>query len=138
MDPVVDWTVHREGSLAYSYERFALAKVFVFRKWVELAVERKICAPTDLSGACKFGSLFMSRVFGGCLRGHYQHQYNLIDGRIVDLSHDAADVGSMRNPYLNEPEFFAIPEFRASMDSCLPRIELWAVEFLHDVEAAAN
>jgi hypothetical protein len=133
-----DWTAHSEGALRYSYERFALAKVFVFRKWVELAAERRIATPTDLSGSCKFGSLFMNRVFGGALRGHYQHQYNLIEGRIVDLSHDAVDVGRMQDPYLNEPGFFDIPEQRASLNGCLPRVELWALEFLAEIEAAGQ
>lgn len=133
----MDWTDNRKGPLSYSYERFALAKVFVFRKWCEYAVERQASVPMDLSGSCKYGSLFMNRVFGGAIRGHYQHQYNLIDGRIVDLSHDAADVGGLSNPYLNEPGFFAIPELQASLDGCLPRVERWALEFLQEIEASS-
>ncbi|WP_235281883.1 transcriptional regulator [Methyloterricola oryzae] len=133
-----DWAACREAALPYSYERFARAKVFVFRKWVELAAERRIPVPTDLSGSCKFGSLFMNRVFGGALRGHYQHQYNLIEGRIVDLSHDAVDVGRMHDPYLNEPGFFDIPEQRASLSGCLPRVERWALEFLAEIQAAGQ
>jgi hypothetical protein len=35
----------------------------------------------------------MNQVFGGSICGHYEHQYNVIGGRIVDLSHDAIDVG---------------------------------------------
>jgi hypothetical protein len=30
---MTDWTVDRKAQLAYSYERFAQAKVFVFLKW---------------------------------------------------------------------------------------------------------
>lgn len=134
----MDWTADREGLLSYSYERFALAKVFVFRKWLELAAERKVEVPADLSGACKYGSLFMNLVFGGAIRGHYQHQYNLIGGRIVDLSHDAADVGRLTNPYLNEPEYFSTPEQQASLDCCVPRVERWAQEFLGQAEVISS
>lgn len=125
----------QNAQLAYSDEYFALAKIFVFRKWCERAVERDAIVPVDLSRSCKYGSLFMKRVFGGVICGHYEHQYNLIEGRIVDLSHDALDVGRMSNPYLHEPDFFAIPEKRASLNLCLPRVERWAVQFLAEIEA---
>ncbi|PPC91640.1 MAG: transcriptional regulator [Methylobacter sp.] len=120
--------------LAYSYERFALAKAFFFRKWCELASERKINPPDDLSGACKYGSLFVNLVFGGSICGHYEHQYNVIDGRIVDLSHDALDVGRISAPYLHEPDFFAIPEKQAASAACLLRVEPWAAQFLLELE----
>jgi hypothetical protein len=125
----------QEAQIAYSYERFALAKVFVFRKWCELAVERRKLLPTDLSGSCKYGSLFMNQVFGGAIHGHYEHQYNIIGGRVVDLSHDAIDVGRMTNPYLHEPDFFAIPKKKASLDDCLPRVKCWVIQFIGEVEA---
>ncbi len=103
---MTDWTLHQQPQLGYSYAGFAQAKVFVFQKWCDLAIERHKLLPTDLSGACKYGSLFMNQVFGGAIHGHYEHQYNMIDGRIVDLSHDAMDVGRMHNPYRHEPDFF--------------------------------
>lgn len=131
---MIDWTINRAAQLAYSYEYFALAKVFVFRKWCERAVERGSVAPTDLSGACKYGSLFMNQVFGGVICGHYEHQYNIIGGRIVDLSHDAMDVGRMTNPYLHEPDFFNIPKKQASLNLCLPRVECWVVQFLEELD----
>ncbi|PPD38319.1 MAG: transcriptional regulator [Methylobacter sp.] len=133
---MTDWTLEREAQLAYSYERFALAKDFVFRKWCEQAAERGVIPPNDLSGACKYGSLFMSCVFGGAIHGHYEHQYNIIDGRIVDLSHDAMDVGRITNPYLHEPDYFAIPEKQASLNGCLPRVEGWVTQFLGEIEDA--
>lgn len=132
---MTDKSVHQEAQLAYSYERFAHAKVFVFRKWCERAIERGAVPPTDLSGSCKYGSLFMRRIFGGVICGHYQHQYNIIGGRIVDLSHDAMDVGSMVNPYLHEPDFFAIPKKQAALNRCLPRVESWAIQFLTEIDA---
>lgn len=135
---LTDWTVDRKSQLAYSYERFALAKVFVFRKWCEQAAERQALPPTDLSGSCKYGSLFMNQVFGGSICGHYEHQYNLIGGRIVDLSHDALDVGRITNPYLHEPDYFSIPEKQASLNSCLPRVKRWVVQFLLEIESPAS
>jgi len=131
---MIDWTREREARLAYSYPRFAASKVFVFDKWCEQAAERGVARPADLSGACKYGSLFMAQVFGGSIRGHYQHQYNHIGGRIVDLSHDALDVGKMDNPYLHEPDYFAIPEKLAALNRCLPRVDGWVNEFLVDID----
>lgn len=128
--PFTDWTSSRPSRLCYTYENFAYAKLFLFGKWCESAMERQVAQPNDLSGACKYGSLFMQCVFGGGLRGHFEHQYNFIDGRLVDLSHDAADVGRMSNPYLHEPEYFSVPELQASLAQCLARSEGWADEFI--------
>ncbi len=132
---MTDWTIDRKAQISYSYERFAQAKVFVFRKWCEKSAERHALPPVDLSGSCKYGSLFMNLVFGGMIYGHYEHQYNIIGGRIVDLSHDAIDVGRITNPYLHEPEFFAIPEKQASLNGCLPRVEIWVVQFLEEINS---
>ena len=131
---MTDWTIERKARIAYSYERFAQAKVFVFRKWCEQAAERGVLTPADLSGACKYGSLFMNLVFGGVIYGHYEHQYNIIGGRIVDLSHDAIDVGRISNPYLHEPDYFKIPEKQASLMRCLPRVECWVAQFMAEIE----
>lgn len=135
---MTEWNSQREAQLAYSYQRFAQAKVFVFRKWCEQAAERGIVPPSDLSGSCKYGSLFMNQVFGGAICGHYEHQYNMIGGRIVDLSHDAVDVGKITNPYLHEPDFFAIPEKQAALNLCLPRVKRWVIQFLQEVENTEN
>ena len=133
---MTDWTVDRKAQIAYSYERFAQAKIFVFRKWCDQAKARGSLPPADLSGSCKYGSLFMNQIFGGAIYGHYEHRYNIIGGRIVDLSHDAIDVGRITNPYLHEPDFFAIPEKRASLNKCLPRVEGWVVEFLAEIDVS--
>ena len=127
-----DWTSSRPSRLRYTYENFAHAKLFLFGKWCESAIKRQIAQPTDLSGACKYGSLFMQSVFGGGIRGYFEHQYNFIDGRLVDLSHDAADVGNMNNPYLHESEYFFVPELQVSLAQCLPRSEDWAEEFIEE------
>lgn len=108
---------------------FVRAKAFVFGKWCERATERGELAPPDLSRSCKYGSLFMRTVYGGEIAGNYEHQYNLIGGRIVDLSHDAADVLALREPYRHEAELFGIEEHQVSMEACRPRVAAWVVEF---------
>lgn len=133
----VDWTLSRDAKAPYSYAAFAAAKVWFFGRWCDLAEQQGLCTPVDLSGSCKFGSIFMQAVFGGSIRGHFQHQYNFIEGRLVDLSHDAADVGRMRNPYLHEPEYFSIPEVQVSLAGCQVRAEHWATEFLLSLEPDA-
>jgi hypothetical protein len=131
-DAFIDWTTARVGRLPYSYAYFAKAKLFFYDRWCDPALNPAPLASTDLSGACRYGSIFMQQVFGGAIRGHFEHQYNFINGRLVDLSHDAADVGRMRHPYLHEPDYFLIPELQASLAQCLPRAQLWAQEFLAD------
>lgn len=120
---------HR-GLLAYDYQHFAHAKEFVFRQWCAFASERQALRPEDLSGACKYGSQFMRLIFGGSIEGHYEHQYNRIAGRLVDLGHDAQDVGRMRFPYLHEAGYFELPEQQAAMRACLPRVGRWAEAFM--------
>lgn len=126
----IDWMLARDAKVSYTYSSFATAKSWFFVKWCELAAQRGIAVPLDLSGSCKYGSIFMQSVFGGSIRGHFEHQCNSIDGRLVDLSHDAADVGRMINPYLHEPNYFLIPEVQQSLADCQARAELWASEFL--------
>lgn len=137
--PHTDYTLPAPGQLDYSYARFASAKLFLFERWCELALDRQTSTPTDLSSACKYGSLFAQSVFGGCIRGHYEHQYNFIGGRLVDLSHDSLDVGRMRNPYLHEAAYFQIPEVQTSLARCAPRATHWASEFLkHQTQHSCN
>lgn len=126
----MDWSLARAGQRTYCPAQFPLAQAFVFRKWVEWAVQREATPPLDLSGACKYGSLFMCQVYGGSIQGHYQHQYNHINGLQVDLSQDAADVAAMTHPYLHEPLYFAIPEGQVSLESCLPRVDRWVLQYL--------
>ncbi len=115
---------------AYTTEGFAHAKAFVFQRWCEMAAEQDRPPPGDLSGACKYGSLFVREVFGGVIEGHYAHQFNRLDGRLVDLSHDALDVGRMRQPYLNDADYFRIPEYQLRLDACMPRVQGWVRGFM--------
>ena len=128
--PFVDWTSPRAARLGYSAAGFAQAKQFVFTKWCAFAAERQAAAPADLAGACKYASIFMQAVFGGAIRGHFEHQYNFIGGRLVDLGHDAFDVGRMTHPYLHELAYFSVPELQVSLNRCAARAQSWADEFM--------
>ncbi len=116
----------------YTTAGFAHAKAFVFQRWCEMAAEQARPPPSDLSGACKYGSLFVREVFGGVIEGHYAHQFNRLDGRLVDLSHDALDVGRMRQPYLNDEDYFRIPEYQRRLAACMPRVHGWVHGFLKE------
>ena len=107
-----------------------LARQFVLAKWLERAHERGEAVPLDLSCSCKYGTLFMHTVFGGVIAGNYQHQFNIIDDRIVDLSDASADVLSLARPYFEEPELFDIAEHKASMLTCQTRVDDWVREYL--------
>lgn len=78
----------------------------------------------------------MQSISGGAIRGHFEHQYKFIDGRLVDPSDDALDVGRMHHPCLHEPEYFSLPELQAARVSCQPRAERWAHEFIAHSGAA--
>ncbi len=128
----VDWTSPRAARRAYTYGAFASAKGWFYLRWSAWSDERGLPPPADLSGSCKYGSLFMQSVYGGGIRGHFAHQYNFIDGRVVDLSHDALDVGRMRQPYLHEPDYFLVPQLQQALAGCAPRALRWAAEFVVD------
>jgi hypothetical protein len=120
---------------AYTADGFAQAKAFVFHRWCELATEQAWRPPSDLSGACKYGSLFVREVFGGVIQGHYAHQFNRLEGRLVDLSHDALDVGRMSQPYLNDATYFEIPEYQQQLAACMPRVQRWVTGFMQTQRA---
>lgn len=127
----MNFLLDREARAPYSHARFVSARDFVFARWCEIAAERQQPRPGDLSGACKYGSLFVREIFGGVIEGHYAHQFNRVDGRLVDLSHDALDVGRMRNPYLKDLEYFQVPEYHARLLQCMPRVDQWVVDYMH-------
>jgi hypothetical protein len=122
--------------LALDAAEMTRARRFVMMKWRERAEERGEAPPEDLSRSCKYGSLFMQRLFGGAITGNYQHQFNIIDERIVDLSDDAADVRALVAPYRLEPELFETTEHRVSMRGCRLRVDAWVAAFrlLHAAE----
>ena len=110
-----------------------LAKKFVFKKWQERAKERG-AEVSDLSSSCKFSSMFAQRIFGGKIRGNYEHQYLLLNGNIIDLNSDAEDVQRIALPYHHDKKFWNNKEHRKSLESCAPRVEKWVQEFINLVD----
>lgn len=110
------------------------AKEFLKEKWAqrhrELGREGE---PTDLSGACKFGSMLAKALFGGRIVGNPEHQILKLPTRMVDLT-------DLWNPetFHHDKEFFGNPEHTESMVSCESRVQLWVHEFKKRYGAASK
>lgn len=117
--------------LPLTKRNYEAAKDFVFEKWRERAAEEVGREePTDLTGACKFASLFAKEIFGGRLRGNQEHQWLENSEGVIDLT-DAAGVDLPAGEiYLHDPEFWMNEEHRDSMESVKPRVQRWVKEFL--------
>ncbi len=129
---------------------------FLMHKWRERAAERGRDEPADLSGACKFASLFAARVFSERVRGHFFHQWCEIpdeggEGRRLDLAGGSAEVTDLRagrlpaslrtyaavtrikpptDLYAHDPKHMSGSANRDSMASVEPQVARWAAEFL--------
>lgn len=115
-------------------ENIARAQAFVLKMWRERAAEMGREQPLDLSSSCKFTSMFAQHVFGGEIRGNYDHQFvSLPNGEVLDLNIDAEDVKAMSSPHEHDKRFFNNPKHKASMASCLPRVEKWVEEFRREI-----
>ncbi len=137
-------------------ETLELARLFVMERWRERAAEIGNPEPADLSGSCKFSSLFAQAVFGGEIQGNYEHQFvRLENGGVLDLNEGAGDVQALReramsgegtgwqmpnparpwhkvwvgDPHDHDPEWFGCPDHRDSMRSCMPRVRRWLALF---------
>jgi hypothetical protein len=126
--------------LEYTPENFLTAQAFVMNKWLERFNEKKQSweklggeygekSPLDLSGSCKFSSLFAASVFGGEVQGNEYHQYCVIDKLIIDLNKDAKDVNDLEDPYYHDDGFFGSRDHMASMKFCKERVNAWLKEF---------
>ncbi|MEP3670906.1 MAG: hypothetical protein ABJN42_29775 [Roseibium sp.] len=116
--------------IAPTPENIAAARDFVFEKWNERAAERGLAPRSDLSGSCKFSSLFAQTVFGTSLQGNYHHQFGVLaDGTVLDLNAEARDVQELDNPWVHDPDFWENPEHIESLESCAPRVAGWIKEF---------
>lgn len=107
-------------------------RAFCLRKWQERHVENKGSlgeTPQDLSNACKFTALFGSVVFGADIGGNYDHVFNVLDGKIIDINAGAADVAALADPYRHDDVFIGSGDFQDSMDSCVSRVEEWICDF---------
>ena len=117
------------GKLPATHENLERAKEFVLQKWRERAAERGHAEPEDLSSSCKFSSLFVQAIFGGQIQGNYEHQYVVLNGEIIDLNKDAADVKSMDDPHTHDESWFGNDGHLDSLESCKPRVKDWVREF---------
>jgi len=113
----------RNQAYPVTSEWIAKAREFLLEKWSERVRELGRKQPADLSGACKFSSLFGKEVFGLDIQGNWDHQFNVLpDGSPLDL-------GEQGDSHEHDEEFFGNPEHRESMKSCMPRVRGWAEEF---------
>lgn len=125
--------------LEYSAEHFLTAQAFVMNKWLERFNEKKKnweklgdfneSPPADLSGSCKFSSLFAAAIFGGEVQGNEHHQYCVLNNQVIDLNKDANDVKDLEDPYFHDDYFFGSKDHMASMKSCKERVNAWLKEF---------
>jgi hypothetical protein len=122
-------------------DNIELAATFAFSMWRQRWREQKADweskvgspyhtdEPSDLSGSCKFSSIFAALAFDADLDGNYDHQFAVKRGQIIDLNGGASDVMAMEKPYGLDPIFFGSRDHMASMKSCMPRIISWLCAF---------
>ena len=119
-----------EGPWPVTPECLELAKMVLWEGWNERAQDRGEKEPEDLSRSCKFSSLFVWKLFGGQIRGNELHQFlRLSSGKILDLNADARDVQDLADPWRHDPEFWGNEDHLESLESCLPRVDLWVERF---------
>lgn len=113
-------------------ENISAVRAFCISKWRERHLELTGSddgAPADLTNACKFTALFGSVVFGADIGGNYDHVFNVLDGRIIDINADAADVKALADPYRHDDPFIGSGDLQDSMATCVQRVEAWIGDF---------
>jgi hypothetical protein len=118
------WIAQSRPVLSATPEALESARTFLLDRWQERALELGRPRPNDLSGACKFASLFAFRIFGGELCGNELHQFVRLDGQIIDLTSGG--------PLVHDPAFFGNPDHIDSLLTCIDRVDRWVSEFLGD------
>lgn len=118
----------------YTPELHSQMRDFVLEKWRERAGELgREEQPNDLSGACKFASLFAQGVVGGKLEAHRDHTWvRLEDGRVVDIT-DGVD----SKDYTAHPTYMG-QEWKQSLATCKPRVKRWREEWARRSYATFN
>lgn len=111
-------------------ENIKTAAAFALDKWRERRREynklfrEKKPLPTDLSGACKFCSMFAVKLFGGELQGNEDHQWVELDEEIIDLT-DNVDDGE----YDHDDSFWLNEDHVDALVSNISRVNQWVDEF---------
>jgi hypothetical protein len=128
-------------------ENIEIASEFAFAMWKTRWADQKADweaqfsspfhseEPQDLSGACKFTSIFAAVVFDAGIDGNYDHQFAVRKDQIIDLNAGAADVAALSKPYMLDPIFFGSRDHMASLKSCMPRIVDWLRAFDASLES---
>jgi len=130
------------------------ARAFVMAKWRERARELGLPDPDDLSGSCRFSSMFAQGIFGGELQGNPAHQFVRLDGEVLDLNADARDVRERRaeweaaqrkarigrrldgrewharDPHAHDRRYWWSMENQEALRRCKPRVDSWTREFI--------
>lgn len=126
----LEWLQYdHSASTCLTRENYQKAYEHVLTGWQKRAEERGYEIPASLDNACKFSSLFMKLVFGGRIEGNYDHQFNVIENTIVDLTQDSPALKNMENPYEHDELFFGNEEHMESLISCMPRVLEWVRDY---------
>ena len=126
------------GMVRFTTEAFEIARHIAIRGWNARRAENFLPPTDDLTGSCKFGSLFLRALFGGEIKGSADHQYVVLDGEILDFSRDATDVRDLADPYRHDPAWFRDGDLLESLESCLPRVEGWIEQFAQHYSERRN
>lgn len=116
----------------------ALAQEAMDKLWEERQKERGLPPTLDRSGSCKFAALMARTLFGGTLVGNYEHVFvRLSTGQLLDLNDSQPDVMLLGDRAHDIDDSPFISDYRASLASCLPRVERWAGWVLNEYALAA-
>lgn len=111
------------GWLAPAPENIEAARAFLLDKWYDRAREQGCAEPAGLDSACIFGSVFAQCVFGGRLRGNWDHQ--AVEHPVVGT----IDLTRRSSAIRHDPTFWGRAEHREKVTSVLPRVARWVAEF---------
>lgn len=139
----IEAAMKKADNLPATSENIAAVKVFVLRKWQEMAIKKGQPKPQDLSNACRFSAVFAAELFGGQVRGHDFHFWVVLPNKQrIDLNVDAADLkmmlrGEIPDQYqdyaaktrrsLPKPFYSHDPSFVRGVQDSLRDIRRWTI-----------